>query len=290
MSQLVTNKTFPFKWSNLLNYSGYLVFLIITLFFSLSTDTFFSWENLMNILVQASSLGILACGITAILMAGGNDVIRGGMDLSIANNLAFCVAVMAGLLTAGYSLPFAIGMALITSIAVGVLNALLVVPFKVIPLLATLAVMYLLQGAELLITKNTVMHVDILLFQYIANGTIANIPVPIIIFGIVAITMYFIFHQTSYGNWVHATGGNPEAARNAGIRVGWVIASTYIIAGLLVVIAALLVIGRVGGSVPGMGNLMLLDVLLAGLLSTIFSRLAVPNIQGAILRDRKSVV
>ncbi|WP_180994182.1 ABC transporter permease [Bacillus sp. Marseille-P3661] len=283
MAQSTTVKQSTLSLPNLWKYSGYIVFILVALFFSLSTSTFLTYGNIINILVQSSALGVAACGITAILIGGGNHVIRGGMDLSIANNLALNTAVIAVLLQSGFSFWTAVGLSLLCSVAVGIVNAIVVVHFKVIPLLATLAMMYLLQGVELLLTKNTVVSIDNPTLKFIANETLLNIPIPIIVFGVIAISMYIVFNKTVLGQWVYASGGNSGAATNAGINVNAVVAFTYILAAVLASIASLLVSSRLAGSVPGIGNLMLLDVLLAGLMSAIFSRLSMPNIHGAIL-------
>ncbi|MGF9713043.1 hypothetical protein ABEX19_13515 [Paenibacillus naphthalenovorans] len=117
----------------------------------------------------------------------------------------------------------------------------------------------------------------------IANGAFLHIPVPVWIFLIVGAMAYVLFNHTVFGNWVYAVGGNPEAARAAGVHVNLTLALTYIIASITAFIASLIIVARLSGTVTGIGDIMLLDILLAGLMSAVFSKLSVPNMTGAVL-------
>ncbi len=267
----------------LLRYSGYIAFIVVAAFFSLASPNFLTGANIINILVQSSALGIVACGMTSILIGGGNHIIRGGIDLSLGNNLAINVAITSILLNQGHSLFIAFGMALLVSVLIGVINAFSIVKLKIIPLLSTLSMMYLLQGVILLITNNVTVAVKDPTLLYIGTTGFLGLPLPIWVFAIVGVVLYILHNKTIFGNWVYAVGGNPQAAKIAGINVKLIMSSTYVIAGITAGIAGLLVSSRLSGSVPGIGDSMFLDILLAGLMSAIFSRLSVPNIQGAIL-------
>lgn len=166
---------------------------------------------------------------------------------------------------------------------VGVINAFAIVKLKFIPLLGTLSVMYILQGVQLLITNNKVISISEPTLNLIANGAFLHIPVPVWIFLIVGAMAYVLFNHTVFGNWVYAVGGNPEAARAAGVHVNLTLALTYIIASITAFIASLIIVARLSGTVTGIGDIMLLDILLAGLMSAVFSKLSVPNMTGAVL-------
>jgi len=269
------------RW--LVRYSGYIGFLVLAVYFSLSSPIFLTGENLINILRQSSILGIVACGFTAILISGGNHVIRGGIDLSLANNLAITTTATAFLLSKGYSLATAFGIAATGSLVIGLINAFTVVRLKVSPLLGTLAMMYLLQGIELLLSKTKVINVTNPALVFLAEEKLIGIPITVWVFFAVAFLLHILFSKSVHGNWANAVGGNPQAALNAGINVDLVLASTYVIAAVTAIVASLLVTARLSGSVPGMGDIMLLDILLAGYMSAIFSHLSIPNIQGAFL-------
>jgi ribose transport system permease protein len=277
----VSVPTFDFR--QLLKYSGYIAFFIVALFFSIQSSAFLTPKNIINILVQSSALGIVACGMASILIGGGNHVIRGGIDLSLGNNLALNIVVTTVLLNSGFSFLAAFGIALICSLVIGIINAFAVVKLKIIPLLATLSMMYLLQGVILLVSNNKVVSVNDPVLTFIANGTFIGLPIPIWTFALVGLIFYVIHHKSVFGNWVYAVGGNPLAAQTAGINVKRALMITYVMAAVSAAISSLLVTARLSGSVPGIGDIMFLDILLAGLMSAIFSRLSVPNIPGAML-------
>ncbi|WP_066071727.1 ABC transporter permease [Neobacillus soli] len=277
----VNTKAIDFRY--LLKYSGYFAFFIVALFFAIQSSTFLTPKNIINLLVQSSPLGIVACGMASVLIGGGNHVIRGGIDLSLGNNLALNVAVTAVLINGGSSFIAAFGIAFLCSVLIGIINAFAIVKLKIIPLLGTLSMMYLLQGIILLVSNNKVVSVNDPILIFIANNAFIGLPIPIWIFTFVGLIFYVVHHQSVFGNWVYAVGGNPLAARTAGINVSKALTLTYVMAAITAAIASILVTARLSGSVPGVGDIMLLDIMLAGLMSAIFSRLSVPNIPGAIL-------
>jgi len=132
------------------------VFGAILLYFALSAPGFFSLANLLNVVEQSTVLGILAFGMAVVVVGGGSDVQTGGIDLSLAANTGLCAAVFAVTSSAGVALPVALLATLGTGLLVGAVNAVAVVRLNILPLLATLAVMNIVAGAELILTQNTV--------------------------------------------------------------------------------------------------------------------------------------
>ncbi|MEQ8155975.1 MAG: ABC transporter permease [Clostridiaceae bacterium] len=272
------------KYSILLKkYSGYLVFLLLIVFFSFSSPAFLKNDNIINILRQSSILGIVSCGMTCILIGGGSHVIKGGIDISLANNLALNSAIAAKLLSTGVSIYYVLTIVLLFSLLVGLINSFMIVKLRVIPLLGTLSMMYLLQGCELLITNNKVVSSKNAQLVYLANTNFLGLPLFVWIFLIVSAVLYIIFNRSVFGNWVNAVGGNDQAAKIAGINVSLVTAATYIIASITAGIASVLITARLTGSVPGIGDTMLFDILLASYLSAVFSHISKPNIPGTIV-------
>lgn len=265
-------------------YGGYIAILLMALIFFINKPSIFlTIDNILNILVQSSVLGIVACGMTVILIGGGTHVIRGGIDLSLANNLAIGATITALLLLKGLPFLAAFGVSLLVSIFIGVVNAIAVVKLKVAPLLVTLSMMYILNGINISISNNSVVSVTNPVFHFIAFGKILGIPVIIYIFLTVFIVLFILCDKSSYGNRAYATGGNTVAANTAGINTDRIIISTYIIAAVTASVSGLLSNARLSGSVPGMGDIMFLDIMLVSYMSAIFSRKAVPNIVGALV-------
>ncbi len=134
-----------------------LAFAAILVVFSLTAPYFLTVGNIGNVLGQSAISGVLAIGLTVVLIAGGSNVVTGGIDLSLAANMGLSAAVYATLIQLGYGdLAAAVAAALLTGLAIGAVNAAAVVLAGIVPLLATLAVMNVVAGLELVLTQNTV--------------------------------------------------------------------------------------------------------------------------------------
>jgi len=254
----------------------------ILLYFSLTARGFTSPYNLMTVVEQSAILGFLAFGMTIVFAGTGTDVQRGGIDLSMAANAGLCAAVYAIMMREGYGNALAIPVTLCTGMAIGLLNGIAVVTLQIIPLLGTLAVMNIAAGLELTLTENTVVPVKTPLTKVIAFGSFMGISTLAWCLIVVSALLVWLMHFHRIGLRLYAVGGHLEAARAAGINTGRYIYGAYIAAGLLAGITSLLIISRLSSSTPGTG-LMLLPILAAALLGTVFSRRFIPTIGGTLL-------
>ncbi|RVV97083.1 ABC transporter permease [Mesobaculum littorinae] len=257
-------------------------FALIVIYFAFTARGFTTPYNLTNIVEQSTILGILAYGMTLVFAGTGTDVQRGGIDLSIAANAGLCAAVYAVLMRAGYGGYVAVPAALVTGMAVGALNGFAVVALRIMPLLATLAVMNIAEGLELTLTENTVVAVNSPLIDTLAFGRFLGISTLSWVFVIVSLALIWIAHYSRTGLRLYAVGGHAEAARAAGVRNGSYVYGAYIGAGLLAGLTSILIVARLSSSTPGTGQ-MLLPVLAAALLGTVFSRRLIPTIGGTLL-------
>jgi ribose transport system permease protein len=255
---------------------------VLAVFSSLS-PRFLKLSNLANIVLQTSYLGIVSYGMSAILISGGDHVIRGGIDLSLANNMALSSTAMAVMTERGANIWTALAAGLAVSVSAGLVNAYAVVKLKIIPLLATLAVMYILQGVTILISNNQVHSITSPFFSAVANGSVLGVPAIVVIYLAVTALMLVLFNMSSHGNRAAAVGGNVAAALAAGVNVNFIIASSYVLASATAFISGVIATARLSGSVPGMGDTIFLDVILIGYMSAVFSKKAVPNIAGTLL-------
>lgn len=257
-------------------------FAAIMIYFALFAPGFTSTYNLINVVEQSAILGVLAFGMTVVIIGGGSDITEGGIDLSIAANMGLCAAVYATLLSIGQGDFVAVAGAIATGMIIGALNAVAVVWLGILPLLASLAVLNIAAGAELTLTQNTVIGATSPLLSLLVSGSFLGISAlawALILFS--AIMVLFI-HKTAFGMRLYAVGGHPEAARAAGINVPFYLAFTYIFSGFCAAIASVLTVSRLSASTPGAGE-MLLSILAAALLGTVFSRRFVPTIGGTLL-------
>ena len=270
-----------------LRYGLLVLFALVTLYFAISEPTFRSFDNIVSILQSVSTVGIIACGVTV-------SMVIGGFDLSVGANAGFTVMLCAICLVL-LALPTVavVPIALAGGLLIGVLNGLLVVRLRVPDLLATLGMLFVLQGAQLLPSRGNSISTGVVLgdheydgvftdaFLYIGRGRIGGeIPVPIVIFAVVAITLWIVLERTRWGRMLYAIGGNAEAARLAGVRVDRLRMAAYIVSGVLASLGGIILAARIGEGDVGAGNSYLLDAVAAALVWYAVLAVNRPNILG----------
>ncbi len=255
---------------------------IILLYFAIYARGFTSSFNLQNVVEQSVILTILAYGMTVVFIGTGTDVQKGGIDLAVAANAGLSGAVFVTLLNLGWPEPLAVLAAIFTGMAMGFLNGLAVVVFRMIPLLATLAVMNIASGLELTITENNVIGVSSEFLSTLQFGRFLGISALAWVLIVFTIFVAFLMHYSPFGVRLYAVGGFPEAARAAGLNVGRNIYFSYIFSGFCAGFTSILIVSRLSASTLGTG-LLLLPVLAAALLGTVFSRRFVPTIGGTLI-------
>jgi ribose/xylose/arabinose/galactoside ABC-type transport system permease subunit len=241
----MTNKAAaPREWQvrSLFGRFGAFIFLIllVVIFSLLKPNSFPTPLNLFNIARQASISGLVAIGMTFVILTGG-------IDLSIGSLLALAGIVAAavykggtGLLdtTAGETSGVGVGGAILVACLVGLIGGLiqggLIVKLKVPPFIVTLGGMSIFRGLTLLVGNGGPISAFDDAFKVLGQGRIADlVPIPVIIFLGVAVIAYVVLRYTQYGRYVYAVGGNTEAARLSGLNTGLLILSVYMIVGLL---------------------------------------------------------
>ncbi|HBF28210.1 ABC transporter permease [Rhizobium sp.] len=279
----------PFNLGNSRNLAALLLrtgsllgILGVFLFFALTAPYFFSLGNLGNVLGQSAILGVLAFGLTVVIIAGGPNVVTGGIDLSLAANMGLSAAVYASLVQLGWSDGIAILGALATGLVIGLVNALAVVVVGIVPLLATLAVMNVVAGLELVLTQNTVIPASTdFLSSLSATGPFGLPVLAYVLLGLAAVATAIV-QYTPLGLRLYAVGEFPEAARAAGLKVKALTAGAFVAAGLTGGIAGILNVSYLSGSSTGAGDI-LLPVVVTTLLGSVFSRRLVPTIPGTLI-------
>jgi ribose transport system permease protein len=232
----------------------------------LKPDTFPTWDNVRNMLTQASVVGVIAIGMTFVIATAG-------IDLSVGSMVA-AAGMFGGILigdTGTSSLLFIAG-AVAFGVALGTVNATAVAYGRVVPFIATLAMFSIGRGLALLLNdKLPVGLLDLnggsfgdpaaFSLLWFGNGRIFGVPVSVYIFLAIAIAGWIALNRTRYGRYVVAVGGNREAARIAGVPVRRIIFSVYVLSGLLAGVAAVLLCARLGSASPVSGNLYELDAI-----------------------------
>jgi ribose transport system permease protein len=205
----------------------YLGMYALTVYFAGDTpSSFMTANNTMNIFRQVAINVVLASGMTFVILTGG-------IDLSVGSVLA--VAAVTGMLTslsesmAGLSIP----VFLLTGLALGALNGGLVALVGLNPFVVTLGTMTALRGAAYLLADGTsVLNMNIPSFEWMGNSDFLAIPYLIWLAAVVVVLTWFILRKTTLGLHIYAVGGNVQAARLTGIKVGFVLMFVYTMSGL----------------------------------------------------------
>jgi ribose/xylose/arabinose/galactoside ABC-type transport system permease subunit len=224
------------------------------LVFAIMEPRFLSSVNLFNVMRQVSITGLLAIGMTFVILTAG-------MDLSIGWLLAFAGLVAAAVAKGGMEDRFTVGdetigygwqLAALAAIAVGLLGGLLqgvaITKLKVPAFVVTLGGMSVFRGAALLFAAGGPISGFQPDYTWWGQGRIAGVPVPVIIFLVAALIAHVVLSYTRYGRRVYAVGGNPEAARLAGVNVNFVIASVYVIMGFFAGLGAFVLSARLNSA------------------------------------------
>jgi ribose transport system permease protein len=250
---------------------GLLLILAVLAVFAVRAPSFLDPANLGLILSQSAVLGILSLGLTLVLITGGTDVIAGGIDLSLAGTLGLSAAVFASLNQAGFGDPACAAATLGAGLAVGLVNAGAILLLRIPPLLATLAVMNICAGLELVLTENTTIPASSPLID--ALGGTGPLDVPVLGWLLLALTLGLaaLLRVTPLGLRAEAVGGHPAAARAAGIATGRYVAGSYIASGLLGGVAGIVSVACLDSATGGPSE-MLLPVVATAFPGFVFSR------------------
>jgi ribose transport system permease protein len=192
-------------------------------------EGFFTADNLLNVLRNVSMQGVIALGMTMVIIAGEIDLSVGSMVAFAGCVVAWLTLRLEGLAGPGASAA-AVGLAilgcLVLAAAVGAASGLLRTWFRVPTFISTLAWLTVLKGAAELITNGFPLSPFPEWYNFFGGGYLLGIPVPAIVFLLVFAAVQFVMGYTTFGRAVYAVGGNPEAARLSGIRVGRVKVAT----------------------------------------------------------------
>ena len=242
--------------SILKNYGIIIAFILICIALSITSPVFFTATNLINVIRQTSIYGIMAVGMTFIILTGG-------IDLSIGSILAIAGAVCAGMLKEGNSFTVVILATLAVGIGCGLINGLCITVGKITPFVATLGMMSIARGFTLIYTKGYPISGFSPEFRFIGGGYVGGWPVPIIIFLVVVVIAYVVLTQTRLGRYTYAIGGNEETVKLSGINAGFYKTLVYVIAGASAALSALILTARLNSAEPIAGLGYELDVIAA---------------------------
>lgn len=216
---------------------------------------FFRANNLLNVLLQASVLGVLAIGMTFVMVSGG-------IDLSMPATMAFG-AVLGGLVMHGQPDRIALGTLVMLGVplAIGTFNGIAVAYMRMLPFVVTLATMTVVGGATVWITNSRTVEGFPDGFLDTLSSRPGGLPVAVLALVVLVAAASVVARRTRYGQWVMALGISERAARVARVPAKAVLFSTYLLAGLMAGLAAVLLTGRLGSASANMGaDVIVLDI------------------------------
>lgn len=242
-----------------LNYATPLIFLAILVLFGLQAPQFVTVENAANVVKQASFIGIAAVGITFVLLTRG-------IDLSVGS-VMYLAPLIAGFAMRDLGVGVAGGLvvAVLAGLACGAINAFFVVRLNIAPFIVTLSTLFFFRGLGTVLTSSRQFDFDRSLVDF-GLASVYGVPMPIVIFAIVALAAHVVLSRTQFGRQVYAVGADPEAAHKAGIRADRVKARVYLVSSACAGLAGFVLIAQIGRLDVAFGEGREFDVIAAAVL------------------------
>ena len=302
VSRLSSDRLKKLTINFLLKYGMLVAIVLLIAFFATQSEYFFTASNFLNIARAVSILTIVAIGVTM-------SVVVDGFDVSVGSVTGLAV-ILAPALMVIWEVPWqwAMLITMAVGVVVGLFNAFLIVKLRIPDLLATLGVLYLIQGAQMSITKGDAVYRGMVnpwnsnraiapgeipqtfknlgqgyVLKNLSSGDFHGIPIPVMIMILVALAFHLLLQYTRFGRMFYATGGNREAARLSGIPVNQYRTLAYILSAGLATFGGLILAARIGSGAVKAGEPYLLD----GVAATYFGFAVLgarrPNVFGTVL-------
>jgi ribose transport system permease protein len=243
-----------FAW---LRHQGALVALVVACIFGFARyGTFLSPENLLNVLRQNSMVGLVALGMTFVILTAG-------IDLSVGALLAVAGVIAASVSAQGSALAIAAGVG--TAALLGTVNGVLITRARIQPFVVTLAMMIAARGAALAFTGEESLRVAPAAtgLTWLGRGQLGPLPVPIVLLFVAYLLGWIVLRFTPFGRHVYAAGDDADAARLLGLGVDRVLVATYALSGALAGLAGVVLAARLGAGQPVAGTGWELDAIAA---------------------------
>jgi ribose transport system permease protein len=231
--------------------------VVVSTLMAFASPNFFSLDNLLNVLRQVSIVGILAVGMTFVILTGG-------IDLSVGAVMALVGTISAGLIV-NYGVPaeLALSLGLLLGLTIGLFNGALVAWGKMPSIIVTLATMGMARGIGLIYSGGYPISGIPSWISWFGVGRIGVVPVPVVAMLVIYAIAWIVLERTPFGRHVYALGGNETAARLSGVKTRLVKLVVFGIAGLTSSLAAIILTGRLMSGQPNAGVGFELDAIAA---------------------------
>ncbi len=229
-------------------YGVSIVMLVMIIVIGIMEHRFLSPTNLINVATQITVNGMLAFGMCMAITTGG-------IDLTVGAQVALGGVVLAiSTVKGGMPLGAGILLALLATTAFGFVNGFLISKFNMFPFVVTLSMQLVIRGMSLVLSGGQGIQLSNDVAQIYYYNVFGVIPLPIVIYIVIFILMYLMFHWTKLGRYILAVGGNPNAALASGVNVFRIKVYAYAISGFLAGIAALLLVAKTGNAKSNIGE------------------------------------
>ena len=236
--------------------------LVIGIVMSMVSDVFMTERNMYNVTRNFAFFGIMALGMTAV-------IVTAGIDLSVGSLMGLTGIAAALAMQAGFSIGVGFAACMGTAALVGLVNGVLIAYLRMQPFVVTLGMLAMARSIAMVISNNKMIYQfgpDQDLFEWIGGESILGVPNPVWVLIVLTIVFLLAFRYTTWGRWVFAVGGNAEAAKLSGIPVERVIVSVYVVSSCCAGLAAFLMVGWFGSVTNALGLTYELNVIAASVI------------------------
>ncbi len=242
-----------------LRHTPVILFALIFVIFGLLSPRFLSYQSLENIVKQASYVGIIAVGMTFVLLTAG-------IDLSVGSNM-YLSAVVAGLLIKS-RVPVTLALlgCLTVGMLFGIVNALVITRLKIIPFVATLGTLWVGRGLGLWLTRSVPVEFPESVTRIGAQRLFGTAPLPVVVFGVVVLCAAVLLRWTALGRQIYAVGNDIEAAEKAGVDTARVRGTAFVLCGFLAALGGFVSVAQLGIINAGFGEYKEFDAIAAAVL------------------------
>ena len=251
-------------------YGAFIALVFLALVLGIASPEFRQFSNLTSLLRQATFNGLIAIGMTCVILSDG-------IDLSVGSVFALSAIICAELIVMGIAAPLAVLVALIAGTLLGLVSGVLVTKGRLQPFIATLVTMSAYRGIAMIITdgkpisrlaNSIYSESGSFFFKALGKGNLLiaetiKIPLPVILLVVAYVVAYFVLNHTTYGRKIYATGSNAKCANLVGVNTKQIKMSVYAISGFLAALAGLMMISRVDSAQPTLGQSYEMDAIAA---------------------------
>ena len=259
-----TNKR---SWTSYIGeYGAFIALVFLVVVISVVSPEFRTAGNFLNLLRQATFNGLIAFGMTCVILSDG-------IDLSVGSTLALSAVICAKLIMQGVPAILAMIIALISGTLLGVVSGLLVTKGRLQPFIATLITMTAYRGFALILTdgkpisniaKSIGDRPNQFAFKLMGKGNLfGKIPIPAILLIFALVVFFFVLNKTTFGRKVYATGSNAKCAKLVGVNITKTKVIVYAISGFMSALTGLILISRLDSAQPTLGDGYELDAIAA---------------------------